>query len=279
MEIVHGNDYSELGYRIMRHTTTAPLHWHRNFELCEILTGSCSLLVDGQSFEGKKGDIVTIREKDVHGFFVNEEVKFRIVQFSTRIFLNTDFKIKPLKKHITAEEIDSVPMLREKINYLFGVLENEGEAFEIKNNPVFAMVCESAYFLLMRHFSAEEGKAPTRSDRETFFETVEFVNDHYTEDVNINVIAEHMCMSRNRLARMFEAHAGKSLKEYIDMLRIDHANQMINNGCNVTEAAIASGYQCIRTFNNVYKTYTGITPSEYKRQTAKNIKEEQKKER
>ncbi len=276
MEIVHGRDYSELGYKIMEHNATTPLHWHKNFELCELLDSPCDFLVDGQSIEAKKGDIITIREKDVHGFFVNQDTSLRIIQFSPQIFLNTKLKIKPLKKHITAEEIDSVPMLRQNINHLFGVLENEGWKFEIKDNPFFAMVCESVYLLLMRHFSIDEEKAPVRTGREAFFETVEFVNNHYTEDININIIAEHMLMSRNRVVRMFETHAGKSLKEYIDMLRVDHANRMINNGSNVTEAAIASGFQCIRTFNNVYKTYMGVTPSEYMRQTEKNKKAEQK---
>lgn len=276
MEIVHGNDYSELGCKIIKHNTTTPLHWHKNFELCELLDSACDFLVDGQSFQAKKGDIVTIREKDVHGFFVSQDLSFRIIQFSPQIFLNTKLKVKPLKKHITAEEIDSVPMLRENLNYLFDVLQNEGWQFEISDNPFFAMVCESVYFLLMRHFSVEEEKAPASSGREAFFETVEFVNNHYTEDININIIAEHMLMSRNRVTRMFETHAGKTLKEYIDMLRVDHANRMINDGCNVTEAATASGFQCIRTFNNVYRTYMGIAPSEYMRQRAKDKKAEQK---
>ena len=275
MEIVHGSDYSELGCKIMRHNATTPLHWHKNFELCELLDSTCDFLVDGQSFEAKKGDIVAIREKDVHGFFVNQDTSFRIIQFSPQIFLNTKLKIKPLKKHITAEEIDSIPMLRENINHLFDVVQNEGWAFEIKDNPFYAVVCESVYMLLMRHFSVDEENAPARPGREMFFETVEFVNNHYTEDININIIAEHMLMSRNRIVRMFERNAGKSLKEYIDMLRVDHANRMINNGSNVTEAAIASGFSCVRTFNNVYKTYMGVTPSEYMKQAAKNKNTEQ----
>ena len=86
MEIVHGNDYKELGCKIMKHNESAPLHWHKNFELCELLTTSCDFLVDGQSFEAKKGDIVTIREKDVHGFFVNQDTSFRIIQFSPQVF-------------------------------------------------------------------------------------------------------------------------------------------------------------------------------------------------
>lgn len=265
MEIIHGNDYSELGFRIMTYNPAiTPLHWHDNYELCELMNKPCRFLIDGRFIQANKGDIVNIREKDVHGYFIDEEeTDFRVIQFSTRIFLNTNFKITPIKTHITAEEIDAVPGLRDKLNYLFKILENESKEFETKDNPFFAMICESIFFLLMRHFPTDEERNLPRSDREMFFEVVEFVNNHYMDDVNISAIAAQMCISRNRLVRMFESYSGKSLKEYIDELRIDHANGMMYHGSNVTEAAIGSGYQCIRTFNNIYKAHMGMTPSDY----------------
>lgn len=276
MEIIHGNDYSEQGCRILTHDTTMrPLHWHDNYELGEVMNKSCRFLIDGQYIEANKGDLINIREREVHGYFIDEDdTVFRIIQFSPQIFLNTNFKIKPIRAHIKAEEIDAIPELRNKINHLFEILESESKGSEIKDNPFFAMVCESVYFLLMRHFPAAEERNLPRSDREMFFEVVEFVNNHYMEDVNINSVAERMCISRNRLVRMFEACSGKSLKEYIDELRIAHANRLLNNGSNVTEAAIGSGYQCIRTFNNVYKMHTGMTPSEYIKHHVKRKKTE-----
>ena len=37
----------------------------------------------------------------------------------------------------------------------------------------------------------------------------------------------------------------------------------MDQGRTVTDAALESGFQCIRTFNSTYKRLTGITPSEY----------------
>ena len=272
MEIIHGNDYGEMGCRVMtHHPCVLPLQWHENYELCELMNKPCRFLVDGQYIDAQKGDILCIPERDVHGYFVDaEETKFRIIQFSTKIFLNTNFSIKPIKAHITAGEIDAIAGLREKIDHLTAILEKESRGSEIKNNPIFSMVCESIYFLLMRHFPAEGDRKISRFDRELFFKVIEYVNNHYMEDVNINSVAEQMCISRNRLVRMFELYSGRSLKYYIDELRIAHANRLLNQGSNVTEAAIGSGYQCIRTFNNVYKTHMGLTPSEYIKVHVKN---------
>lgn len=53
--------------------------------------------------------------------------------------------------------------------------------------------------------------------------------------------------------------------EYIYSLRIKKANGLIKQGCSVTDVAMKSGFQSIRTFKNIYKKVTGITPKEYKK--------------
>jgi transcriptional regulator GlxA family with amidase domain len=56
-----------------------------------------------------------------------------------------------------------------------------------------------------------------------------------------------------------------SLNEYIYSLRIKKANYLMKQGCSITEAALCSGFQSVRTFNNTYKKITGIVPSEYRK--------------
>lgn len=64
------------------------------------------------------------------------------------------------------------------------------------------------------------------------------------------------------------------LNEYIYSLRIKKANDLMNQGYSVTDAALQSGFQSIRTFNNIYKKVCGMTPSDYKKRFSReyNIK-------
>ena len=58
------------------------------------------------------------------------------------------------------------------------------------------------------------------------------------------------------------------LKNEIAVLK-RKANELLKEGHNISEAAFGSGFQCIRSFNNIYKNLTGITPSEYLKEYVK----------
>ena len=65
--------------------------------------------------------------------------------------------------------------------------------------------------------------------------------------------------------RLFAKHLGVSVKEYITDLRIKKANELLALGYSVTETAMESGFQSVRTFNSSYKAYMGITPTQYQK--------------
>ncbi len=143
------------------------------------------------------------------------------------------------------------------------ITDKEYSAQKAQDNPYLQSVISSIYFLLMRYFPAEEGSATKKNDRKDFYKIAEYVNEHFKEEINISIIANKLYMSRGRLASLFSKYAGTGLNEYINALRIKNANQLLGEGKLVTEAAIESGFQSIRTFNNAYKEYMGITPTEY----------------
>lgn len=268
MEVIREMNRAELVCRdLLVEGVSTKLHWHDNYEIVELISEPCDFLIDGQYFEAKPGDIVSIREREVHKFiFDKDEMVFRMLQFPVKLFLNMNFKIKPIKTHIKAGELDAVFGLRNKLDRLFEILHSEGKTAEAKDNPFSSTICKSICYLLMSHFPAEDKRILENSKREMFFKAVEFINSNYKDNINIDTVAGYMDISRNRLVRLFESYSGKPLKEYIDELRVYHANRLFSSDINISEVARQCGYSCVRTFNNVYKKQMGITPSEYIKQ-------------
>jgi len=94
-----------------------------------------------------------------------------------------------------------------------------------------------------------------------FYRITEYIRANLGGDLTAQAIAGALFLPRRRLASVFSQYAGISLNEYVNTLRIRRANALLDEGSSVTNAALESGFQSIRTFNNVYKRLTGQTPT------------------
>ncbi len=244
--------------------TPRGFHWHDKYEICQVIKNNFKIRVDGEIINASAGDIVAINEHIVHQFIVEEpETCIRVFQFPLRILLNFGNFIEPLKIHIKAEEINSIPGLREKLQMLFEMIEEERNVDFAFNNPFLQSMASSVYLILERYFSEPQSAFSKNRDRQEFYKITDYINKHFKEDITVESIAKKLFFSRGRLTSVFKKYAGIGLNEYINTIRIKNANYLLSKGTNVTEAALESGFQSIRTFNNVYKNVMGVTPSEY----------------
>jgi len=131
------------------------------------------------------------------------------------------------------------------------------------NDPFLQSVASSVYFLLERYFSESHSPFAGERDRQDFYRVTEYINAHFKEDMTVETLAKNLYLPRGRLAAVFKKYTGEAISKYINKLRIKNANYLLSQGVSITEAALDSGFQSIRTFNNVYKEIMQIPPSEY----------------
>ncbi len=240
-------------------------HWHHNFEICQILENEMDICVNGVIMRAKEGDIIAIGENVVHQFqAATESAYLRIMQFSLKVLMESGIPIKKCQIHITREEQDQIPDLRKNINFLLDAIEEEKRTEHGENNYFQQCLVSALYCLLTRHFPSQVNEDLTKDQKE-FLRILEYIGEHFEENINVSVLAERLFMYRGTVSSLFAKHAGISLNDYIYSLRIKKANAMMAQGRSITEAALNSGFQSVRTFNNTYKKITGITPSEYRK--------------
>jgi AraC-like DNA-binding protein len=238
-------------------------HWHRKIEICQALSEGCAFYVDREKVFANQGDIVVINEYNIHQFMMENNATVRFFQLPIDLLLNSRIPIKPIKKHITKEELALVDGLSEKTNTVFDLIEKEAIAEDIYDNPYLCNLASAFYFLLMKHFPDVKASASMSPDRNDFYKITEYINAHYTENINVESIAQSLHIHRGKLPKLFAKYAETDVMTYVNSLRINHANLLLKNGTEITDAALDSGFQSIRTFNNIYKKIMGITPSEY----------------
>lgn len=267
MEIIKEKRKSDLVCSNRLYTSKHPdssYHWHENIEICFIQRGDFSFFADGEYITADTGDIVVFGEYSVHRFLRTKGFRdIYICQFPVSILLIPGVTVKPLKSHIRARDIEKIPGLKEQLNEILKTLVNEHRCEKSETNPFFRAMSTALYFLLMRHFPGSETLTANKKERQEFYRITEYINNHYTENINVSSIADALCIARGTASEIFSKYAEVNILTYINSLRINHSNELLENGSSITDAAFESGFCSIRTFNYAYKKATGMTPSEY----------------
>ena len=259
------NDF-EITCRTARFTSDIRhYHWHEKLELCQLINRGARFMIEGIIYTAEAGDIVAISEKIIHRFLIDGDgTDIRILQFKPKLLLKLHQNPMPLVPIIKKSEMLAIDGLYDKINLLFELAEEENSAHPDGSNAYFEGIAASLYFLLERHFKSETATDDGR-ERGEFYKISEYVNNNYKSDITVESIAEKMYISRGRASLIFKKYAGISIGEYVNSLRIRNANELMRGGKTVSEAALESGFQSIRTFNNTYRAVMGKTPSKYLR--------------
>ena len=240
-------------------------HWHENVEFLYILSDGFKILIDGIMYEPGKGDLIFIGEYSVHCFICEDKsVHLNLGQVSLSILSDGYTGVDPIKTHITAEEIAKVPQLQEKIMHLTELMRGIGSVCKKDKNLFAKAVFSAFYFLLMENFSVEKRGDTLKKERKEFYRIIGFINENITENITVSGISKSLYLDRGKLSRIFTKYSGMSVNDYINRLRVSKANGLLEEGYTVMSVALESGFQSVRTFNNVYKKIMGFPPSQYK---------------
>lgn len=273
MKIIKEKTRSELCCLSRIYTRKGPhsvFHWHENVEICFIRYGRFTFFSDGEYITASAGDVVVFGEHSVHKFIPKQQINaITICQFPVSILLSSGIAVSPLKMHISAEEMAIIPDLKETLADIFKMLKKQRKSVKSTDNPFFRSMCASLYFLLMKHFPAKDSSTVNKRQRQEFYRIAEYINSHFTEDINVSSIADALCITRGTASDIFSKYAESSINSYINSLRINHSNKLLENGSAISNAAFESGFSSLRTFNYAYKRETGLTPTEYLKKAKK----------
>lgn len=90
------------------------------------------------------------------------------------------------------------------------------------------------------------------------------------EDLNLEKLANHLGTTKHLLSQFLNEQLGMSFYDYINSLRINKARELLSTTTKkemrIMEVAYQVGFTTKATFNNTFKKFTGLTPTEYRQQ-------------
>lgn len=94
---------------------------------------------------------------------------------------------------------------------------------------------------------------------------IDYIHEHYNEQVTLNEVAENIYVSTFYISRMFKKELGISFVDYLNDVRIEKAKELLKDVKYKTyEVAELVGIPDPHYFSKIFKKYSGMTPSEYK---------------
>ncbi len=95
---------------------------------------------------------------------------------------------------------------------------------------------------------------------------VQYIREHLTEKIVIEVLCRKACMSKSSFYRLFKETFGLSPVEYIIRQRIQMAKSLLaDRTVNITSACYGSGFNNLNYFARLFKRVEGVTPKEFQK--------------
>jgi AraC family transcriptional regulator len=104
---------------------------------------------------------------------------------------------------------------------------------------------------------------------QSYFECIDavklYICQHSDEPLSREVLAAVAGFSVPHFHRIFTACAGENISSYIRRVRMERAGRKLRMGAvDITEVALAAGYDTHAAFSKAFKQHFGLSPSEFR---------------
>lgn len=254
-----------------------PLHWHIEYEIIRIISGTFIIFLDGQKHIAKKGDICFIKDGVLHRVApqncIYECLVFDINMLRNRNYTSDSFirKISHHKLLVNClfkndfENLDST--LNTQLFYfascLFEAQKNRTPGFELITvgtlQMFFGVVEQEKYYSLDVTSSIREHKR-TEQLKLAF----ELIATSYDTPLTLENLSKSANMSPKYFCRFFRDMTHRSPIDYLNYYRIEKACHQISTGeFSLIDIAYNCGFNDFSYFIKTFKKYKATTPKKY----------------
>ncbi|MEX2600078.1 MAG: helix-turn-helix domain-containing protein [Balneolaceae bacterium] len=113
------------------------------------------------------------------------------------------------------------------------------------------------------HFAVFRGQKGHKD--EEILKSQLFIEQNYQNPITVEEIAGQVNMSRRNFIRRFKKATQNTPLEYIQRVKVEAAKKGLEQGNqNISSLVYDVGYNDSKSFRNVFKRFTGLTPAEYR---------------
>lgn len=94
-------------------------------------------------------------------------------------------------------------------------------------------------------------------------QAVDFIDQHFTEDLTLNTVSDHVFLNREYLSRQFKKEVGMNFSEYLTALRLKRAKELLETtNLRISEVAMQIGIPNISYFSTIFRKEFNCSPTD-----------------
>lgn len=270
---------------VLQHTVARAVatkgHLHDALEIIYIRTGKFAAYINDMHYEVGRGDMLFFRGGDIHRIYTLDEKDNSY--YVIKIHPSLVFDVSDKKNG--AAYMLLLSLRNNTVKRLWRALELEGTqverivtalADECAQRKAYFDIAVKEYaaslllFILRNDASTTNGKSEHIRGAEAgvielVYNAVTFINNNYSSDVSASDVARAVGMSYSHFSRSFGNVMGQSFKEYLNGVRVRHAEEMlITTEEEISRIGEMCGYSSASYFILNFKKINGITPYAYR---------------
>ena len=249
------------------------IHWHTEFEIIRILSGTYNLCIAESEIQFNQGDIAILPPRIIHGDAEDKgECKYESVVFDLEMIRLHGYASDNFINRIISSEITlnyKIPSTQKDIlkvvNSFFDCLQSERPGYES---------IPSGYLLVIFGL-IEKNKLYTQKEilpakKRVRTEKLEIILDlmrrKYSTDISLEEMADAAGFSPKYFCRIFREMTGKAPVEYLNWFRVNRACSMLRESNEkLQDISRKCGFKDFSYFIKIFHKYKGTTPLKYRR--------------
>jgi AraC-like DNA-binding protein len=112
----------------------------------------------------------------------------------------------------------------------------------------------------------ENSSSRNRAEPVAIWKARKFIEEHSREELSLKKVAAAVNINANHLSENFKHVTGINFVVYVARARFATACDLLRNGnTRISEIAFTAGFQSLSQFNRVFKSFSGKSPTQYRR--------------
>ena len=187
-------------------------HFHQEIEIIYVQNGKLRVSVEGENYYCQTEDIILIPSNAVHAIhFENIDNHIFTYLLSLEVFKQYQIDIETISFKLDKENIDKA---------VFQIFETYQDMSSLKKHIVMYQVYEE----ILKHSHKSNPHSQTRT---IIDDVISYIQNHYDQDLSLEILAEQFHFHPNYLSRRFKERTSMSLHRYLLRVRMNHAYQFI----------------------------------------------------